>query len=365
MLTLTLTALLVTILLLLLRKECGRRRVVRSRANLQIAKGRLVNDPVAFRADFRLSPDAFMDLLAHLEPHLERDGFCVLAPVDELLITLHRLGSRANLRTTGEHFGLGKSTAFYSYWRVIRAINAVLTPRLLKWPEQAELADIRAGFEDIAGLRNVVGAIDCTHIAVVAPQLLNTDYLDRTRQHSTIAQCVVDATGRFLDVNVGWPGSVHDARVLRNSALYARIRTGTIVTEQDVLLADSGYPLRSFMITPFDRRAQAVPTAQQKEFNVAHARTRGVVERAFGRLKARFRVLRDAVEGFVGGVPEVALACITLHNFAIIRNDIDAFEDLPDAAPVPQVVQQHLPENGQALLAGVARRQAMLQEFLG
>ena len=358
-------AVVVLLLVLFVQTKRGRRRVVRSRANLQIARDRLVNDPVAFRADFRLSPDAFLDLVTHLQPSLTRVGFCELAPIDEVLITLHRLGSRANLRTTGEHFGLAKSTAFYAYWRVVRAINEVLTPRLLRWPEEAELADIRGGFEDIAGLRNVVGAIDCTHFEVVAPQMLNTDYLDRTRRHSTIAQCVVDASGRFIDANIGWPGSVHDARVLRNSALFARIKAGDIVIGPDVLLADSGYPLRSFMITPFDRRAQAIPSAEQKEFNVAHARTRGVVERAFGRLKARFRILRDAVEGYVGGVPEVALACLTLHNFAILRNDMEEFEDLPDVGQAPQLVHQQLPhDNGHALAAGVARRQAMLDAFL-
>ena len=64
----------VLLLVMLVQTKRGRRRVVRSRANLQIARDRLVNDPVAFRADFRLSPDAFLDLVTHLQPSLTRVG---------------------------------------------------------------------------------------------------------------------------------------------------------------------------------------------------------------------------------------------------------------------------------------------------
>ena len=40
-------------------------------------------------------------------------------------------------------------------------------------------------------------------------------------------QAVVDFRGRFLDVNIGWPGEVHDARVLVNSSFY--MNTGMLI----------------------------------------------------------------------------------------------------------------------------------------
>ena len=44
-----------------------------------------------------------------------------------------------------------------------------------------------------------------------------------------ILQRVVDANYCFLDVCIGWPGSVHDARVFAQSPLYSG------VTEKELL----------------------------------------------------------------------------------------------------------------------------------
>ena len=35
-----------------------------------------------------------------------------------------------------------------------------------------------------------------------------------------IVQGIVDGTGKFIDAVAGFPGSAHDARVLRNSNIY-------------------------------------------------------------------------------------------------------------------------------------------------
>ena len=39
-------------------------------------------------------------------------------------------------------------------------------------------------------------------------------------------QAVVDSCGLFIDVNIGWPGKVHDARVLVNSLLCSKCNSG-------------------------------------------------------------------------------------------------------------------------------------------
>ena len=51
----------------------------------------------------------------------------------------------------------------------------------------------------------------------------------------------------FRDILVGWPGSVHDSRVLRNSSLNA---TSAHKFPGDThLLGDGGYPLKRFDVT--------------------------------------------------------------------------------------------------------------------
>lgn len=41
-------------------------------------------------------------------------------------------------------------------------------------------------------------------------------------------QGVVDYRGLFMDVYIGWPGKVHDARVFTNSSLYRKGMNSTL-----------------------------------------------------------------------------------------------------------------------------------------
>ena len=42
-------------------------------------------------------------------------------------------------------------------------------------------------------------------------------------------QAVVNGKGAFIDVAAGFPGSMHDARVLRNSIIYEKAEHGDIL----------------------------------------------------------------------------------------------------------------------------------------
>ena len=46
----------------------------------------------------------------------------------------------------------------------------------------------------------------------------------------TTFQAVCDENMVFLDILAGWPGSVHDSRVLRNSGLYKLLPSSSLVT---------------------------------------------------------------------------------------------------------------------------------------
>lgn len=71
------------------------------------------------------------------------------------------------------------------------------------------------------------------------------------------------------DIYTGWPGSTHDARVLRNSNLYTNANRGNYLNANKYILADSAYPLKMWLITPF----KVLSSARQ------------VVERSIGLLK--------------------------------------------------------------------------------
>ncbi|KAK0151137.1 putative nuclease HARBI1 [Merluccius polli] len=67
----------------------------------------------------------------------------------------------------------------------------------------------------------VVGAIDGTHIQIIAPSKDEDVFVNRneSRLHSTNTQIVFDATFNILDVVAKWPGSNHDPHTLMGSGL--------------------------------------------------------------------------------------------------------------------------------------------------
>ncbi|CAI2182692.1 17070_t:CDS:2 [Funneliformis geosporum] len=80
--------------------------------------------------------------------------------------------------------------------------------------------------------------------------------------------------------------SVYDAQVYSNSDFYLN-RTEYIQNE-DYVLGDLAYPISLFLISPFKNPFNH----RQCQFNFIHSKHRVVVKHAFGRLKARFRVLK-------------------------------------------------------------------------
>ena len=71
------------------------------------------------------------------------------------------------------------------------------------------------GFRKHKGLPGVRGAIDGSHIPVKAPQECPENYINRKNFHSVNLTAICDDEMRFLDCYAGWPGSVHDSRVLK------------------------------------------------------------------------------------------------------------------------------------------------------
>jgi hypothetical protein len=92
----------------------------------------------------------------------------------------------------------------------------------------------------------------------------------------------------FLDIFVGWPGSVHDSRVLKNSPLFDRIENNqaAMFPINTHLLGDSAYGLSTWLLTPFKDYGNSTQT--QRRYNYVHSSTRMAIERTFGALKGCF-----------------------------------------------------------------------------
>ena len=112
--------------------------------------------------------------------------------------------------------------------------------------------------------------------------------MNQSENHSVIVQAVVDHRYIFRDINVGWLGSVHDARVLANSYLFRKAEEGSLLKGQDrtlegctipvFLIGDSVYPLLQWLLKPFPDNQHL--TEEKKNFNYRLSKARIFVENA-------------------------------------------------------------------------------------
>ena len=93
------------------------------------------------------------------------------------------------------------------------------------------LKSVVDGFEQKWGYPRCAGAIDGSHIPISVPVECQSDYYNRTGWYSIVVQAVVDHQYLIRDVCIGWPGSVHDARIFANSQIYNKITQEGILKE--------------------------------------------------------------------------------------------------------------------------------------
>ncbi|CAM5112850.1 unnamed protein product [Natator depressus] len=234
----------------------------------------------------------FMELCDLLSPALRCKNTKMRAALTvekQVAIALWKLAMPDSYWSVGNQFGVGKSTVGASVMQVANAIKDLLLSRVVTLGNVQVIVN---GFAAI-GFPNCGGAIDGTHIPILAPEHQASEYINRKGYFSIVLQALVDHKGRFTNINVGWPGKVHDASIFRNSGLFQKLQEGTLFPDQKiivgdvempmVILGDPAYPLMPWLMKPYRDSLDS----SQELFNYRLSKCRMVVECAFGHLKAR------------------------------------------------------------------------------
>ncbi|GBG85386.1 hypothetical protein CBR_g40028 [Chara braunii] len=194
---------------------------------------RFINDSKRFKSYFSMPAPLFKRLQDRLGPRLERQHTTIRQPIEPARVSaaaLNRFASGESYDRVGDRFGIAHAMAIECTDRVTKAILDNMLG-LISFPDAEAMPGTIAKFAR-GGFANCADGIDCTHFFIEKPgNGLDKDYYDRTRQYSIVAQCVSDM--RILDLDAGWPGSLHDSRVSCRSSLYECVGPAGMAVRQD------------------------------------------------------------------------------------------------------------------------------------
>jgi hypothetical protein len=117
------------------------------------------------------------------------------------------------------------------------------------WPE--DCSKLANQFFEIGGFPSTAGVIDGCHINISPPKNDKLSFLNRHHSTSINVLAVAGPDLSFYFVDASAPGRSHDSKVLKESALWTAMEAGERPFPGGVLLGDSGFALRDWLVTPF------------------------------------------------------------------------------------------------------------------
>lgn len=137
-----------------------------------------------------------------------------------------------------------------------------------------------------------------------------------------------------------------------------------------MFIGDSGYPLRTWLLTPLENEPPA--NTPEYNYNNAHKTTRNTIERCNGVLKMRFRcLLKERVLHYKPVVAcRIINSCVVLHNMCMEYNiplvennnqnediDLEMFNNIEEGADRDNLLRRVNPE----LTAGRRTRDRLMR----
>lgn len=132
-----------------------------------------------------------------------------------------------------------------------------------------------------------------------------------------------DSKKSIKDIFIGYPGSVHDARVFKSSPLF---RSVTDKCGNRYILADSAYPCLRNLLTPY--RDNGNLNDMERNYNYILSHSRICIEHTFGILKQKCRQLYHLKLRNITTICHFVRTCCVLHNLSRGMDGEDDYEEI-------------------------------------
>ena len=282
-----------------------------------------------------------------------------------LAVTLWYLGNLTTRSDIAERFHITQGHLCRLIKDVVDYLCSI-AQRVIKWPDVGELLQVEGEFKKLANFPGVLGAINCCHVSILAPEHRPCDYLHGAHNHTVNLLAVCNSSKKFTYCFAGYPGSVDDQQVFANSALGKMTPASSqryFLSAHYHVVGDSAFQLHQHVMVPYaDTGALSV---QELNFNCKLSQTRHVIEDAFLFLKGRFRRLKQ-LECELSRVSDTIIACCVLHNLTVTDNsEVDLLVnkgDFDDSDLEPTNIQAPKPKRD--LATAKQKRYALAQQLL-
>ena len=318
-------------------------------------------DDIEFRKRYRFSKNTTKYILKEIE---NDEDLCRLTRRNQslpshfqLLLALRYYATGGYQLTVGDTCNLHQTTVS----KIVKRVSIALAKKRSKYifmPRNAEEERLTyQKFHNIAQFPNVIGAIDCTHIAIANPGGEDSSrYINRKGWYSLNTQVVCDADMRILNIVSRWYGSTHDMRIFNESSLKAEFVAGKY---SGVLLGDPGYKLFPYLMTPYKNPQSEA----QRNFNKSQRATRNIIERLFGMWKRRFSCLRNVLRTKMETTFATIIAVTILHNIAVIHGEQMWDYEEPDNTDEDEAEEPHSQSTARQDVEGTLVRARITEQF--
>lgn len=175
--------------------------------NIERRRMRQQADPFNLRDDlfkkaFRLNKDLAQYVYNIIAEDIDLTDNNVAVPAQlKFFATLHFYATGSYQYSLGQNYNISFSQPVAS--RAIQAVTNAIEARLgliwIKFPTTvAEKIEVKGRFMEATGFPGVLGAIDCTHVAMLPPHEEEHNYLNRKNFHSKNIQLVSVGYPYFL-----------------------------------------------------------------------------------------------------------------------------------------------------------------------
>ena len=277
-----------------------------------------------FKRHFRLSKNSVTRLCDMLEDDLRFDTNrgMPISPIVQICITLNHYGGGHYQRITGWCAGVSQNGARRSLQRVTEALVR-RKGQFVYMPDGDTMQSTAERMQDKFHLPRFAFAVDgCQVKFTSAPRKLPPNMFAQSfwcrKQYYSINVQLIGNDKYIYDLDVGWPGSTHDARVWSRSMVKRHLEQ----QKRFLLAGDSGYPISENLVKPYSTQESA-NDPRKRLFNRRLSGLRTMMsECLYGVWKARFPILKNLRTDFVFS-QKIVVATAILFNLARMWDDPD------------------------------------------